>query len=127
MNGGGIAFEFLVATQADEPTFAGLSESGLTWELHQEPAQSAHEQGEGDNLGALVSPAVIDEIDSRGLAAGHSVSSTAVLLRDRELLRPIERHWRPEAGASPRARLRTTSRFTATPFSALRTSCASGR
>ena len=36
--GGGIAFEFLVASRADQASFIELGESGLTCELHHEPA-----------------------------------------------------------------------------------------
>ena len=40
---GGIAFEFIVASRADRSTFAGLSESGLTFESYREPALTTSE------------------------------------------------------------------------------------
>ena len=50
MPGGGIAFEFLVATRADRKSFVELSESGLTCELYQEPALTTSGPVKRDNL-----------------------------------------------------------------------------
>jgi two-component system chemotaxis sensor kinase CheA len=50
MPGGGIAFEFLVASRADRKSFFELSESGLTCELYQEPALTTSGPVKRDNL-----------------------------------------------------------------------------
>jgi two-component system chemotaxis sensor kinase CheA len=44
--GGGIAFEFIVATRADESAFASLSQNGLTYQLLEEPALTRVESTE---------------------------------------------------------------------------------
>ena len=50
MPGGGIAFEFIVASHADESRFVALHEDGLTVELHQEPSLIAAESKEIDDF-----------------------------------------------------------------------------
>ncbi|HVF88661.1 MAG TPA: chemotaxis protein CheA [Blastocatellia bacterium] len=65
MPGGGIAFEFIVASQADEPTLAALREGGLTCEPYEEPpaipdAKEADRKEAGDLRpeAASVAPAI---------------------------------------------------------------------
>jgi two-component system chemotaxis sensor kinase CheA len=61
MQGGGIAFEFIVASRADESTFVALRDDGLTYELHKEPALTAPEPIKADNLNteiATVAPTI---------------------------------------------------------------------
>jgi two-component system chemotaxis sensor kinase CheA len=50
--GGGIAFEFTVASRADESTIAALREEGLTCEPHEELASTALETVGADKSGA---------------------------------------------------------------------------
>ena len=52
--GGGIAFEFLVASRADRASFAELGESGLTWELHGEPAPKSSEPVKANKPGTSI-------------------------------------------------------------------------
>jgi two-component system chemotaxis sensor kinase CheA len=49
MPGGGIAFEFLVESRADQSTFVGLSDNGLTCELYREHALTTSEPAKTDN------------------------------------------------------------------------------
>jgi two-component system, chemotaxis family, sensor kinase CheA len=50
MPGGGIAFEFIVASRADESMFVALGEDGLTFQLHQEPSLATPESKEAGDF-----------------------------------------------------------------------------
>ena len=61
MPGGGITFEFIVASRAEESAFAALGEDGLTFELHQEPSSATPEPKEGGGLkteNAMTAPTI---------------------------------------------------------------------
>jgi two-component system chemotaxis sensor kinase CheA len=61
MPGGGIAFEFLVASHADESKLAALRDDGLTFELHQEvslPPAESKESGDLQTGAAQAAPAI---------------------------------------------------------------------
>jgi two-component system chemotaxis sensor kinase CheA len=49
MPGGGIAFEFIVESRADQSTFVGLRDNGLTCELYREQALTTSEPAKTDN------------------------------------------------------------------------------
>ncbi len=58
VQGGGIAFEFIVASNSDESTFAALGEDGITYELYQGPSLTSAELKVTDSLKTEAAKAV---------------------------------------------------------------------
>ncbi|HKP86466.1 MAG TPA: chemotaxis protein CheA [Blastocatellia bacterium] len=107
--GGGIAFEFVVATRQDESSFAALGQDGLTYELIQEPdstpapAVKADSSEAGDETAApVITPSSIvrvslSRLDELMRMVGELVISRARLednLKSAEPDMPATR-WRP--------------------------------
>lgn len=67
MPGGGIAFEFIVASRADQSAIVGLSESGLTFELYREPALTTSK------------PVRTDDPDTKGDSAAPAIAPSNIV------------------------------------------------
>ncbi|HEX8089390.1 MAG TPA: chemotaxis protein CheA, partial [Blastocatellia bacterium] len=108
MPGGSIAFDFIVASRADESMFLLMREDGLTFELHQEPSvttdeskEAAYLKTEGEDSAPAIAPSNIvrvslGRLDELMMMVGEMVISRARLednLKNAEPDMPAA-HWR---------------------------------
>ena len=116
VEGGGIAFEFLVVTQADPETFAPWAEDGMAWERYEPPPAPPAPEREARRTGvsSVVPPSIV-RVDLSRLEELMQVVSELVISRARledelvglrELLPPARYRPLEEVGRSLERQLR---------------------